>query len=123
MLSATAVFVQGCVGIAVEPSGRKWHLRSSAQSASESQSPSHTPHPPVAHEPPVTSVRAVPSTKERNAVAAARRAKGEAHLRSLILFGRYKLLGFVIRTRMRTILPIQLLGFVIRTRMRATPRE
>jgi len=123
VLSATAVFVQGCVGIAVEPSGRKWHLRSPEQSASESQSPSHTPHPPVAHEPPVTSVRAVPSTKERNAVAAARRAKGVAHLRSLILFGRYKLLGFVIRTRMRTILPIQLLGFVIRTRMRATPRE
>ena len=92
MLSATSVFVQGCVGIAVEPSGRKWHLRSPEQSASESQSPSHSPHPPVAHEPPVTSVRAVPSTKERNAVAAARRAKGEAHLRSLIFVSVYNVL-------------------------------
>ena len=33
-----------------------------------------------------------PSTKERNAVAAARRAKGEAHLRSLIFVSVYNVL-------------------------------
>ena len=89
-LSATAVFVQGCVGIAVEPSGRKWHLRSPEQSASESQSPAHCPHPPAPH--PSRPVLVYPSTKERNAVAAARRAKGEAHLRSLIFVSVYNVL-------------------------------